>query len=92
MKINLTGEGGGLDLERVTVFVTAYRKATGMDVEPLADAAHRLWWERVCDVWQLKRHYDMDDTSCDHLFRSASALVTWWCANRAAARTALSGA
>jgi hypothetical protein len=39
--------------------------------EQVEFAAGCLRWERVCDFWQLKRHYMAVDTSCDHLFRSA---------------------
>ncbi|MDQ1295435.1 MAG: hypothetical protein QG608_3320 [Actinomycetota bacterium] len=84
-------EESGLDLERVAAFVGAYCEVTGMPAGHLADSAHRLWWERVCDVWQLGRHYDRQDCSCDHLFRSASALVPWWCTYRDKAQAALSG-
>jgi Ser/Thr protein kinase RdoA (MazF antagonist) len=76
------GDERGLALDLVAAFAAGYR-----EVLPLADgqvvlAASRLWWERVCDFWQLKRHYAAGDDSCDHLFRSASALLWWWTANR----------
>ena len=29
-----------------------------------------------------ERHYTAGDTSCDHLFRSASALLWWWTSHR----------
>lgn len=83
--------GGELDLERVSAFVSAYRTVTGMSVQSLADAAKRVWWERICDVWQLKYHYDKDNPSCDHLFRSASTLIPWWSHHCAAVTKALSG-
>jgi len=83
-------KGAELDLDHVSALVTAYRKVTGMQVEALVDAADRLWWERICDVWQLKRHYDQQNTSCDHLFRSASALIPWWSSHKAAVTGALS--
>jgi Ser/Thr protein kinase RdoA (MazF antagonist) len=68
----------GLAADLVSAFSAGYR-----DVVPLADeqvefAVRRLWWERACDFWQLKRHYIAGDGSCDHLFRSASALLWWW--------------
>jgi hypothetical protein len=40
------------------------------------------------DLWQLKLHYDRSDTSCDHLFASASELLRWWTANRDAVAAA----
>ena len=82
------GDERGLDLARVAAFVTGYRSQHGLDDAALADAEHRLWWERVCDTWQLRRRYEHDDPSCDHLFRSAEALLTWWTANRSAVAAA----
>jgi homoserine kinase type II len=72
------GDHRGLDLERVAAFAAGYRAEVWIDDEQLADAARRLWWERLCDFWQLKWHYERGDRSCDHLFVSASALVAWW--------------
>lgn len=74
------GDARGLDLDRVTAFTTGYRTTnpdlTGHD---LADAVHRLWWDRVSnDLWHLRLHYDESNRSCDHLFHPASALLTWW--------------
>jgi homoserine kinase type II len=86
------GDERGLDLELVAAFAVGYRKAMGLGPEPLADAAERLWWERICDVWQLRRHYESDDTSCDHLFISASALIAWWCEHRGEVTEALTAA
>jgi Ser/Thr protein kinase RdoA (MazF antagonist) len=84
------GDERGLDLGRVAAFVTGYRSRCELDDAALADAEYRLWWERVCDT-QLPRRYDHDDTSCDHLFRSAEALLAWWAANRLAVTAAFSG-
>lgn len=72
---------GPLDLELVAAFVGGYRKANGLPAVSLAEAAERQRWGRICDVWQLKVHYGQGDTSCDHLFRAASALIGWWCRN-----------
>ncbi len=79
---DLTPELRALDLERVAVFTAGYREVTPLADASLADAVHRLWWERVCDFWQLKWHYDKADPSCDHLFVSASALLAWWSEHR----------
>lgn len=73
---------GRLDLERVVAFTGGYRAVMPVADADMADTAHRLWWERVCDFWQLARRYEHHDTSCDHLFRSASALLWWWTAHR----------
>lgn len=62
--------------------VTAVLDWDRLRLGPLADAVHRLWWERVCDFWQLTWHYGKVDASCDHLFISASALLAWWSEHR----------
>lgn len=76
------GNERGLDTGRVTAFTCGYREVVQLADADLADAAHRLWWERLCDCWQLKWHYERGEKSCDHLFASASALLEWWCAHR----------
>jgi homoserine kinase type II len=83
------GDERGLDLARATAFSSGYRQRRPVTDADLADAVHRLWWERVSnDLWQLRLHYDNADTSCDHLFASASALLAWWTANRDAVTAA----
>ncbi|UQA95715.1 phosphotransferase [Streptomyces halobius] len=77
-----SGDEHGLDLELVAAFVGGYRKASELPAAVLAEAAERQRWERICDVWQLKMHYDKGDESCDHLFTAASTLIGWWCRNR----------
>lgn len=79
---DLTPELRALDVERVAAFTAGYREVAPLTDASLADAVHRLWWERVCDFWQLRWHYDKADTSCDHLFVSASALLAWWSEHR----------
>lgn len=86
-----SGDTGGLDLARVRAFVAGYRSRRNLSDEALADAVHRLWWERVCDTWQLRRRYEYDDTSCDHLFRSAEVLLSWWTAHRSKVAEAFMG-
>jgi homoserine kinase type II len=76
------GDSRGLDTGRVAAFTCGYREVVPLADADLADAAHRLWWERLCDCWQLKWHYERGDHSCDHLFASAAALLEWWCAHR----------
>lgn len=78
----------GLDTGRVMAFTRGYRAVVPLADEQLVDAAHRLWWERLCDFWQLKWHYEHGDCSCDHLFASASALLTWWTSHRGDVYTA----
>lgn len=77
------GDQRGLDLDRVSAFVRGYRDLGALSDGQIRQAVRGLWWERVCDFWQLKRHYLRDDTSCDHLFASASALLWWWTEHRA---------
>lgn len=81
-----------LDVERVAAFTAGYREVTPLADASLADAVHRLWWERVCDFWQLRWHYDKADASCDHLFISASALLAWWSEHRDAVSLAFTTA
>ena len=82
------GDDRGLDLERVAAFVGGYRMGAALSDQQVADAVHRLWWDRVCDFWQLRRRYEHGDTSCDHLFLSASALLWWWTGHRDDVRAA----
>src|SRR6266568_3118355 len=72
----------GLDLHRVTAFVTGYRTAVPIDNAALADGVHRLWWTRVSNFWHLVYHYDRDDHGCDDLLLSGEALLHWWTAHR----------
>jgi len=76
------GDERGLAADLVAAFTTGYRAVLPLAEEQVKFAADRLWWERVCDLWQLKRHYFSSDGSCDHLFRSASALLWWWTGHR----------
>jgi Ser/Thr protein kinase RdoA (MazF antagonist) len=76
------GDSRGLDTGRVAAFTRGYREVMPLTAAQLQDAAHRLWWERLCDFWQLQWHYERGDHSCDHLFVSASALLEWWCGHR----------
>jgi len=79
---DLTPELRALDVDRVAAFTAGYRELIPLPEASLADAIHRLWWERVCDFWQLRWHYEKADTSCDHLFVLASALLAWWSEHR----------
>ncbi len=84
-----TDDERGLDLDLVAAFARAYLRVRPLTADQLADAAHRLWWQRVCETWQLERHYEQHDTSCDHLFFSASDLLHWWTAHRTEVTAAL---
>jgi homoserine kinase type II len=76
------GDDRGLAVDQAAAFIAAYRTEMPLTDEQLRMAVHRLWWEQVCDFWQLKRHYVAGDSSCDHLFVSASALLRWWTEHR----------
>jgi Ser/Thr protein kinase RdoA (MazF antagonist) len=76
------GDERGLALDLAAAFASGYQAVLPLAAGQVAFAADRLWWERLCDFWQLKRHYAAGDDSCDHLFRSASTLLRWWTANR----------
>jgi Ser/Thr protein kinase RdoA (MazF antagonist) len=76
------GDERGLAADLVAAFAAGYRAVMPLADEQVEFAAGRLWWERVCDFWQLKRHYIAGDGSCDDLFRSASALLWWWTGHR----------
>lgn len=76
------GDGRGLAADLAAAFAAGYRAVMPLADEQVELAAGYLWWERVCDFWQLKRHYTAGDTSCDHLFRSATALLWWWAGHR----------
>ncbi len=80
----LVGESGGVvDLARVAAFAAGYRARIDISPAGLRDAAHRRWWDYVTDTYFLRRHYDHGDPSCDHLFRSSSAVLRWWTPHRA---------
>jgi len=89
---DLSPELRALDLDRVAAFTAGYRELVPLPAASLADAVHRLWWERLCDFWQLSWHYQKADTSCDHLFGSASALLAWWSEHREAVSLAFTTA
>jgi Ser/Thr protein kinase RdoA (MazF antagonist) len=64
--------GDGLDLERVEAFVRGHATAFPLDGGQIQAAAHRLWWERLCDVGALRRRVDLEAAAAD------AGLVTWW--------------
>lgn len=74
------GGGGALDVGRVAAFAAGYRSVMRLSDDQVVAAVRRLWWERVCDLWQLQWRYERGDTSCDHLFASSSTLLAWWSA------------
>lgn len=72
------GVDGVLDVRRVAAFASGYRSVVRLSDDEVVAAVRQLWWERVCDLWQLQWRYERGDTSCDHLFASSSALLAWW--------------
>lgn len=65
------GDERGLDLERVTAFVRGHAAVFALDAAQIQSAAHRLWWELLCDVSVFERR---------HLDRGpgAAGFVQWW--------------
>lgn len=80
-------DGCTLDLDRVEAFVEGHASEFELDAAQLRSAAHRLWWERLCDLGTLERHRaggaaspDPPDPPDRRPFREA-ALVEWWTTN-----------
>jgi Ser/Thr protein kinase RdoA (MazF antagonist) len=69
---------GGLELDKVRAYARAYRHGTCTDAAELAEAVHRVWWERLNDFWILRWHYERNDHRADAQFAATAALVTWW--------------
>ena len=69
--------GPGLDLPRVGAFVRGYRARRVLLDAAIVDAADRLWWDRVCETWQLRLRYSVGDTACRRVlpFRGRVAVV-----------------
>lgn len=76
-----TDDDRGLDLERLEYFVRGHSTVFPLDAAQICSAVHRLWWEHLCDLGPLRRHYLERDRSRDHLFPGAAALVAWWTAH-----------
>jgi Ser/Thr protein kinase RdoA (MazF antagonist) len=75
------GDERGLDLDRVESFVRGHRAAFPLDAGQICSAVHRLWWEHLCDLGPLRRHYLERDADRDHLLPADAALVAWWTAH-----------
>jgi Ser/Thr protein kinase RdoA (MazF antagonist) len=67
------GDERGLDLERVTAFVRGHAAVFELDAAAIQSAAHRLWWEQLCDVSVFERHHPGRGPA-------AAAFVQWWTA------------
>jgi homoserine kinase type II len=80
--VQFAREDGELDLLRVRQFVWAYRAQVPLAGEHLADAARRLWWRWLTDLWPMQWHYERFETSCDQLWIAQSRLMDWWCEHR----------
>ncbi|MFD7918009.1 phosphotransferase [Streptomyces sp. NPDC059740] len=82
---------GTLDLPRVRRYATAYRDAAGADPDEVAEAVHRVWWERLNDFWTLQWRYRHGDRRADPLFPAVAALAVWWTGHYEAVREAFCG-
>jgi len=82
----------GHDLDRIAAFVAGYRAHIPITDAELADAAHRRWWTLLTETWQLERHYEHDDRSCDHLLARRGDYLRWWTEHRAEVTAALTAA
>lgn len=69
------GEERGLDLDRAQAFVAGHRTAFPLDPGQICSAVHRLWWEHLCDLGPLRRHYL---ERRDPAGAADVALVSWW--------------
>ncbi|MFJ4962425.1 phosphotransferase [Streptomyces sp. NPDC088729] len=69
---------GELDLAKVRAYARAYRRAAGVGAAELAAAVHRVWWERLNDLWILHWRYRLHDRRADPQFPAVSALAVWW--------------
>jgi Ser/Thr protein kinase RdoA (MazF antagonist) len=76
------GDERGLATDLCAAFAAGYRAVMPLADEPIEFAADRLWWERVCDFWQLSQHYEIGSSSCDRLFTSANETLLWWTSHR----------
>ncbi|MBW5423518.1 phosphotransferase [Streptomyces sp. BG9H] len=85
------GVEGRFDLERVSAFVSGYRRVIDLSAEDLADGVRRLWWKRMTDFWQLCFHYKRGDDSFDDLFLDDEALLHWWTGRLDEVQVAMTG-
>ncbi|WP_019630474.1 phosphotransferase enzyme family protein [Actinomadura atramentaria] len=77
-----TGDERGLDLERVRAFVRGHRSAFPLDAEQVQGAAHRAWWERLCDVAPLRHRYVAGEGAAGAGAPAGeAALAAWWSAH-----------
>ncbi|WP_254552454.1 phosphotransferase [Kitasatospora sp. MMS16-BH015] len=72
-------ETGVLDLVRVRRYSQAYRAGGAATAAEMAAACHRVWWERLNDLWMLQWHYQRQDHRADPLYPASAAQLSWWC-------------
>jgi len=72
-------KSGVLDLVRVRRYSQAYRAAGAATVAEMAAAVHRVWWERLNDLWMLQWRYQRRDHRADPLFPASAGQLAWWC-------------
>ena len=77
--VQFAHDDGVVDVQRIEAFVEAYRSVLPLKDEHLIDAAYRLWWRWLTDLWPLNWHYERGDFSCDSLWSGQARLLAWWC-------------
>ncbi|WP_371498265.1 phosphotransferase [Kitasatospora sp. NBC_00374] len=70
---------GVLDLCRVRHYARGYRDSGAAGARQMAAAVHRVWWERLNDLWMLQWHYQRGDHRADPLFPASAGQLAWWC-------------
>ncbi|MEV6987495.1 phosphotransferase [Sphaerisporangium sp. NPDC051017] len=86
-------EVGVLDLNRIAVFVAAYRSVVAVERAALSDALSRLLWKRLTDVWPAEFRYLRAEPSerIAGLFPPGELALEWWISHREEVRRAFSG-
>jgi homoserine kinase type II len=83
-----TADGTALDLGQIAAFTAGYRTQVPLTRAASDEAAERMWWQRMTDLWILRFRYDRADSSCDHLYAASCAVLEWWTARRGEVREA----
>ncbi|AEV85896.1 aminoglycoside phosphotransferase [Actinoplanes sp. SE50] len=79
----LFSDGGrtALDLDRTTALIRGYCARLPLTRAAVIDAAERRRWTLATETWQLQRHHDDGDSTCDRLFTARGRFLRWWTEN-----------